>query len=71
MINLLDNTPNRPSKCRTKMWVGGNDSRGVYNTNSQIKFKASMFKSSFYDYSNAYILVKITVLVAAASGAVK
>ena len=53
------------------MWVGGNDSRGAYNTNSQIKFKASMFKSSFYDYSNAYILVKITVLVAAASGAVK
>ena len=53
------------------MWVGGNDSRGAYNTNSQIKFKASMFKSSFYDYSNAYILVKITVLVAAVSGAVK
>ena len=38
-MNLLDNTPNQPSKFRTKNWVEINDeSRGTYNTNSQIKF---------------------------------
>ena len=30
----------------------------MYNTNSQIKFKASMLKSSLYDYSDVCILVK-------------
>ena len=39
-INLLDNTPNQPSKFRTKNLVEINDeSRGAYNTNSQVKFK--------------------------------
>ena len=69
IINLLDNTPNQPSKCRTKIWVGNDDSRGTYNRNSQIKFKASMLKSSLCNYSNAYILVKGSILVAAAAGA--
>ena len=37
-INLLENTPNQPTKFRTKNWVEINDdSRGTYNTNSQIK----------------------------------
>ena len=31
------------------------------NTNSQIKFKTSILKSSLCDYSNAYILVKVTL----------
>ena len=53
MINLLDNTPNQPSKFKTKNWVEINDEpRGTYNTNSHIKFKTSMFKSIFCDYSN-------------------
>ena len=35
IINLLDNTPNQPSKFRTKNWVEINDdSRVTYNTNS-------------------------------------
>ena len=43
LINLLDNTPNQPSKFRTKNWVGRNDeSRGTYNTNTHIKFKTLM-----------------------------
>ena len=47
MINFLDNTPNQSSKFKTKNWVEINDdSRRTYNTNSQIKFKTSMFKSS-------------------------
>ena len=36
IINLLDNTPNQPTKFRTKNWVEINDdARGTYNTNSQ------------------------------------
>ena len=55
IINLLDNTPNQP----TKFWVEINDdSRGTRNTNSQIKFKTSMLRSSLCDYSDAYNLLK-------------
>ena len=61
---MLDNTSNQPSKFRTKNWVKINDeSRGTYNTNSQIKFKSVMLKSSLCDYSDAYILVKGTITV--------
>ena len=40
------------------------ESRGTYNTNSQIRFETLMLRSSLYDYSNAYILVKGTITVA-------
>ena len=54
IINLLNNTPNQPSKFRTKNWVEVNDgSGGMYNTDSQIKFKNMMLKSRLCDYSNA------------------
>ena len=72
VVNLQDNIPNQPSKFRTKIWVEINDeSRGPYNTNSQIKFKITMLKSSLCDYSDAYILVKGTITVdnTAAAGA--
>ena len=72
IINLLDNTPNQPSKFRTKNWIEINDnSWRTYNTNSQIKFKTTMLKLNCYsyvfklcDYSDAYILAKgnITIL---------
>ena len=40
IIYLLDNTPNHPSKSRTKNWVKINDDpHGMSSTNSQIKFK--------------------------------
>ena len=56
IINLLDNTPNQPSKFRTKNWIKINDdSRGTYNANSHIKFKTSMLRSGLCDYSDAYI----------------
>ena len=43
IINLLENTPNKLSKFRTKNWIEINDkSRGVYNTNSDIRFKTKM-----------------------------
>ena len=73
IVNLIDdNTPNQPSKFRTRNWIEINDeSRGAYNVNSQIKFKTTMIKSSLYDYSDAYILVKRTITVnnTAAAGA--
>ena len=61
---MLDNASNQPSKFKTKNLVEINDeSRGVYNANSQIKFKTTMLKSSLCDYSDAYILVKGTITV--------
>ena len=64
IINLLDNTQNQPSQFRTKIEFEINDdTRGTYNTNSQIKFKASVLKSSLCDYSDTYILVSGTITV--------
>ena len=54
IINLLDNTPNQLSMFRTKNWIEINDqSRGVYNTNTDIRFKSTLLKSSLCDYSVA------------------
>ena len=48
IINLLGNTPNQPTKFRTKNWIEINDdSSKKYNTNSQIKFKNSILKSIY------------------------
>ena len=64
IINFLDNASYHPSKLRAKNWVEINDdSRRVHNVNSQIKFKTTMLKSSLYDYSDAYILIKGTITV--------
>ena len=64
IANLIDDASNQPSKFRTRSWVEINDeSRGTYNVNSQIKFKTTTLKSSLYDYSDAYILVKGTITV--------
>ena len=39
-IKLLDNTPNQPTKFRTKNWAEINDGAlQTYNANNQIKFK--------------------------------
>ena len=59
IINLLYNTPNHLSKFRTKHWIEINDqSRGVYETNSEIRLKTTLLRSSWCDYSDAYVLVK-------------
>ena len=61
IINSLDNTPNEPSKFRTKNWDEINDeSRGTYDANNEFKLKTSMIRSSFGD---AYIRVKETVTI--------
>ena len=70
IANLIGDTPNQPSKFRTRNLVEINDeSRGAYNVNSQIKFKTTMSKSSLCDYSDAYILVKGTISVNNTAGA--
>ena len=64
IINLLGNTSNQTSKFRTRNCFEINDqSRGTYNTNSQIKFKTTMLKSSSCYCSDSYNLVKETIIV--------
>ena len=71
---MLDDASNKPSKFRTRNWVEINDDiRGTYSPNKHIRFKTAMLRSSLYDYSDAYILVKgnISVKNTAAEGAAK
>ena len=64
---MLDNTPNYLSELRTKNWIEINDqSRGVYNVSSDIRFKTTMLKSSLWDYSDAYILFKGKITITGA-----
>ena len=64
ITDLLDNTPNKLSKFGTKNLFEINDqSRGVYNSNSNIGFKVAVLKSSLCDYSHAYILIKGTITI--------
>ena len=64
IINFQGNAPNQPTKLRAKYWVEINgDARGTHNTNSQIKFKTAMLKSSLCDYSDRYILVSRTITI--------
>ena len=59
ITNLLDDSSNKTSKFRTKIWVEINDkSRGACNDDKQIKFKTRMLKSSLCEYSDTYILIK-------------
>ena len=61
---MIDDISDQSSKFRTKNWVEISDeSRGTCNVNSQIKFKTTILKSSFCDYSDAYIIVKGTITV--------
>ena len=61
---MLGNTPNQPTKFRTRNWVKINDeSCGTYNVNSQIKFKTWMLNSSLCNYSDAYMLLIATIIV--------
>ena len=63
IANLLDTESNQPSKFRTKNWVEINDEpRGTY-TDKDIRFKTTMLRSSFCDYTDAYMLVKGTITI--------
>ena len=64
IINLLGNTSNQLPTFKTKNWVEINDhSRGVYNTNSDIRSKTTKSNSTLCNYSDAYILVKETIAI--------
>ena len=64
---MLDNRSKELSKFRIKNWIEINDqSRGVYYTNGDIRFKTAMLKSSLCDYSDAYILVKGRITITGA-----
>ena len=59
ITNMLDNASNQPSKFKTKDWVEMNDeSRGVYNVNSQIRFKTTMLKCRD-EYDLCCFIIKI------------
>ena len=59
IISLLQNTPNLPSKFRTKSWARINDDlHRTYNTSSQCNFKITMLNSRLCDYGDTYLLVK-------------
>ena len=63
-MNFLDNTPNKPSKFRTRNSVEINDeARGTYISNNEIKFDTSIIKSNLCDYSDTYILLGGTVTI--------
>ena len=50
IMNLLVNTPNQPSKFKTKNWIKINDEpRWMYSKDNQIRFKTSMLGSSLCD----------------------
>ena len=69
VIDLLDDTKNKPSKFRKRNWVEINyESRGKYD-NSNIKFKTSMTIRNVCDYSDVYLHVKGTVTVPNTTGA--
>ena len=56
ITNLLGNTRNKLSKFRIKNWIEINDqSKGVHNTNIDIRFKTTMLQSTSCDNSDAYI----------------
>ena len=67
IANLIDDASNQPFKFRPKNLVETNfESSGLYNVNSQMKFKTVMLKCSLCDYSDAYILVKIKIKITGA-----
>ena len=47
------------------MGTNNDDARGTYSTNSKIKLRNSMLRSSLCNYSDAYILVRRTITVTA------
>ena len=66
IIIFLNNAPNQRTRLGATNWVEINDEeRGTYNTNSETEFRTLMLRSSLCHYSDAYILLKGTILIAA------
>ena len=59
ITNLLGNTTDKVPGFTTKKWIKVHDQyKKTNNANKQIRFKTSMLRSDFCDYSDAYIFVK-------------
>ena len=66
--NLLrseDNESEQLFKFVTREYVRVNSLSNTYNENKAIRFKTPMLRSNLCDYSDAYILVKGTIMVTA------
>ena len=66
--NLLlseDNESEKLSKFVTREYVTVNSLSNTYNENKSIRFKTPMLRSDLCDYSDAYILIKGTIMVTA------
>ena len=58
ILNLLNNSNNENSKFAAKKWsIIDSETKGNYSDDNEIKFLTSSLESSFFDYSDAYILV--------------
>ena len=67
IINLLNDSSNEKSKFPTKKWyvIDSQTTKGKYKQGDTIKFETETIKSSFCDYSDAFILVTGNITVAA------
>ena len=68
-INILllseDSESEQLSKFVTREYVRVNSLFDTYSENKSIRFKTPMLRSNLCDYSDAYILVKGTIIVTA------
>ena len=72
IVNLLDTTSDDKNLPRfvTKKWIEGYDkTERNYNVNKEIRIKTPMLRSDLWDYSDAYIVVKVNITVTAPDNA--
>ena len=67
-MNLLNDSSNKESKFATKKQyvIDSQTTKGKYKQGDTIKFETETIKSSFSDYSDAFILVTGNITVNAA-----
>ena len=65
ITNLLGTTPDQLPRFITKKWIEVHDQSGNaedrYKLSKQIRFKTSLLRSDLCDFSDAYIVVKVTI----------
>ena len=65
ITNLLSNIFDKVPRFITKKWINIYDqSGGTCNSNKQVRFKTSILRSDFCDYSDGYIVAKRKIIVA-------
>ena len=68
IINLLNDSSNEESKFAKKWYViDSQTTKGKYKQGDAIKFETETIKSSLCDYSDAFILVRGNIAVAASN----